>query len=228
MSEQSIRLFRYFKDLHALDFLERGMLHVGRIAEFNDYFEWRPGVHGHSDDESEKLRIIMDKCFDGINTQYGIICFSESCSEPILWSTYGDRHKGIVIEFDIPKGPSLEKVNYCCDRLTIDVENLRGGKISEDAKITFLECTFNKAIGWSFEKEWRLSVLLEKQYYDGANYWLKIDALKYVKRIIFGEFCIGAMQAKVERFLERTEYKHVLLAKAKRSLKTYEIETHTI
>jgi len=76
--------------------------------------------------------------------------------EPLLWSHYGDRHKGCVLEFDI-SGYELVKVDYQKNRVNISRHNVFQQNLQElETKLVS-----TKYEGWSYEKEARL--FLEKQ-----------------------------------------------------------------
>src|SRR5207253_3097370 len=48
----------------------------------------------------------------------GICCFSEEYNNPLLWSHYGDQHRGICIGYTLDRRPKpdLRQVRYGGDR----------------------------------------------------------------------------------------------------------------
>ena len=54
-----------------------------------------------------------------------ITCLSAVCDSILMWSYYGQDHKGICIEFEIEEDPRmLSKVKYCTERPTVQMEKL--------------------------------------------------------------------------------------------------------
>ena len=47
--------------------------------------------------------------------EYGLICFSENWTNPLLWSHYADKHRGICLGFDV-NIRRLRKVTYVKER----------------------------------------------------------------------------------------------------------------
>jgi hypothetical protein len=86
--------------------------------------------------------IYHDPFFESLYRQYRVLCFSETCEATLLWSHYGDAHKGIALGFDVAKGdfplgqkPGGIRVDYCGDReelkLPIEYYQHAGFKVIE-------------------------------------------------------------------------------------------------
>jgi hypothetical protein len=90
----------------------------------------------------------------------GVCCFSTTHSSALLWSHYGDQHRGICIGYGtdrIPK-PELQKVVYGGSRV-LSTSTIVNTFVHDDRhKKTVLdrEVLLRKAKEWSYEKEWRL------------------------------------------------------------------------
>jgi uncharacterized protein (TIGR03067 family) len=62
----------------------------------------------------------------------GIICFSDTVEEPVLWSHYADHHRGMAFEVDQPIEPErLVKMGYSNERPMIDVRLLHNMEEAE-------------------------------------------------------------------------------------------------
>lgn len=87
--------------------------------------------------------------------------FSEKNHSTVMWSHYADCHKGICIEYNPVafgyKFPLLE-VEYSDDR--IDLSAIESAKGMEINKIMY-NAMLLKANDWSYEKEWRLLLVLD-------------------------------------------------------------------
>lgn len=89
----------------------------------------------------------------------GVFSLAGTWNSPLMWSHYGDEHKGICIEYDVSKcviRPPQE-VDYegtRCIKTSTLIEWLKG---SDSAKATVDHTSFfTKAHDWQYEQEWRL------------------------------------------------------------------------
>ncbi|WP_174800717.1 DUF2971 domain-containing protein [Martelella limonii] len=119
------------------------------IANIDDEFDATPAEIFSGFIERELLRR-YDK---------GIISMAERYNCPLMWSHYGDQHRGICFGYSIPEDARrhLYKVTYDGDR-TVKASSvqamLRG---SEDARqLVDAAVLSRKAPDWEYEKEWRL------------------------------------------------------------------------
>jgi hypothetical protein len=90
-----------------------------------------------------------------IMKQYGIICFSKSNINILLWSHYADSHKGVCLEFDSDERPIKGWKNFKYHPVSY----------SDERKIDVFETGFEKAFldlltikskDWAYEEEYRL------------------------------------------------------------------------
>jgi hypothetical protein len=90
----------------------------------------------------------------------GICCFSTTYASPLLWSHYGDQHRGLCVGYNtdrLPK-PVLQKVVYCQNRV-IKTSMLYQALIDKNQQAkNDLDRDFllRKSEDWSYEGEWRL------------------------------------------------------------------------
>lgn len=124
----------------------------------------------------------------------GIFSISSKYNCPLLWSHYGDEHKGICIGYSIPLDTrsSLFKVEYSNNK-SIKASDLlkminRDYDAQERVEKTILR---TKSKHWSYEKEWRLI---------GAKglSTLKIE----LKEVIFGIKCSEHIKELIVRILQ--------------------------
>lgn len=77
-----------------------------------------------------------------------ILCFSETCTNPLLWGHYADRGRGICLGFHVNQALPVE---YKCDRIQ------PGREIREQPVIGIgMDVAFVKSWHWRHEKEWRM------------------------------------------------------------------------
>ncbi|MEP0337480.1 MAG: DUF2971 domain-containing protein [Alphaproteobacteria bacterium] len=89
----------------------------------------------------------------------GIVSLAERSDCPLLWSHYGDQHKGICIGYSIPDrvDQDLYKIDYGGSRLikaSTVAAMLNGDKVAR-RKVDQAVLS-RKAADWRYEREWRL------------------------------------------------------------------------
>lgn len=82
----------------ALSNLALRRVKVSRFSDLNDPFELLAVDLGDKD-HRKAFRTTKDK----INADKGLICLSESWSNPLLWGHYAEKHTGIALGFEIPE-----------------------------------------------------------------------------------------------------------------------------
>lgn len=90
----------------------------------------------------------------------GICCFSEEYNNPLLWSHYGEQHRGLCIGYSVDRtpAPELKRVRYGGNR-TITTSLLERALLTKKPDgIEELDASvlLRKAPEWEYEKEWRL------------------------------------------------------------------------
>lgn len=89
----------------------------------------------------------------------GIVSFAEREDCPLMWSHYGDQHRGICLGYSVPEGATgaVHQVAYDGDRLVkaSEVEAMLNGDDEARARVD-AAVLLRKAESWSYEQEWRL------------------------------------------------------------------------
>jgi len=90
----------------------------------------------------------------------GICCFASSGDNPLLWSHYGDQHRGLCAGYSLnrkPK-PNMHRVLYGSNRIihTSAIVKAILQKNVEYQKILDQDVLLRKALPWKYEEEWRL------------------------------------------------------------------------
>ena len=106
-------------------------------------------------EERERMKEVYKELY--IDVSFGITCFSKTNKNDILWAYYTDSFKGLCIEFDfneyhfdLMKNKILREVVYTDnDYYITSADDLR-------------EITYRKKTCYIGEKEWRVSVPLDK------------------------------------------------------------------
>ena len=124
----------------------------------------------------------------------GVCCFSESYSSPVLWSHYGDQHRGLCIGYGIDRTPKpqLQKVIYGRSR-GIKTSALVRTFIHSDCEAQNeldRDVLLRKAGEWRYEHEWRLIGPQGLQ-----------ESPLLLKEVIFGLRCATAVKHSVVKAL---------------------------
>jgi hypothetical protein len=190
----SITLYRYLDSDAALKTITARAFRVGRPGNFNDPFEWRLGMAGINPTIAKQ---IIDAFVSDVNSdRQGILCFSDTVSDPVLWSIYAEKHRGVAFEvrYSWPKD-HLHKIIYTAERPVIDVNLLReigDEKRLNDYLLSLLRRVMTqKSPGWCFEREYRVFIDLNDlkhcQFSDGHYHWRIPDS--FLNRVILGFRC---------------------------------------
>jgi hypothetical protein len=143
-----MRVYHFINSEYGLKDLRERRLKISRIMELNDPFEFLG-----ADLSNREFRKAMKATKKALSKTRGILCFSANWINPVQWTHYADRHRGICLGFDIPDD-HLSKVDYVPERLSAN------GKITEDLMLKFLTTKF---IHWAYEEEYRLFLALEQE-----------------------------------------------------------------
>lgn len=125
-------------------------------AEYGDYRV--PNSEARKELEDGLLHAVRSALDDEFKDM-GVLCLSSSWDSILMWSHYGDQHRGLCIEYaiDKSKNPSLTTVAYLEDR-SIKTSDLWRCKIKNDPKAQskIIDGYFyTKATDWEYEGEWR-------------------------------------------------------------------------
>lgn len=90
----------------------------------------------------------------------GVLCLSEKVDSPLMWSHYGQQHRGVCIEYDASKlaSSSIRRVVYGGDRqISADclLKWIEGGDLISQHEVERASL-LTKSSEWRYEKEWRL------------------------------------------------------------------------
>jgi hypothetical protein len=112
----------------------------------------------------------------------GVCCFSTTYSSPLLWSHYGEQHRGLCIGYGLDRRPkpNMHSVVYGGSR-SIRTSVLIHAFVHDDIaakKKLDSDVLLRKARGWSYEKEYRLLGVQGEQ-----------DSPLLLKEVTFGLRC---------------------------------------
>lgn len=156
-------------------------LKVARFSDLNDPFELLA-----IDVANKDLRVGILAKKQAINDNEGLICFCRDWRDPLLWSHYGDKHRGMCLVFDVPDR-LLKPVRYVNGLRKIDVLSPSVPQAIIDRLLDRLRYT--KFKGWAYENEVRKFVELRSLKSQSGLYFLPFSEELVLKKVILGPRC---------------------------------------
>ena len=204
---ETMRVYHLLAEHWAVCDLQRKRLKVARFDELNDPFELLGVELG-----DHRERRLFDRWKAETAATFGLLCFSKGWRNPVLWSHYADRHRGMCLGFDV-SDECLQEVRYLPDRWNL------ADYLPERHEAGPLFST--KFATWAYEEEYRRIVRLDDAEDDGAKrFWPFGDDLQ-LREVVVGPRCrIG--KERLRRILGRS-VKGVKLKKARLAFKTFSV-----
>lgn len=151
----------------------------------------------------------------------GVVSLAQRYSCPLMWSHYGDQHRGICIGYTVPPDalPNLQAVSYGGNRtvsasavaaMILDKEEAARSEV--DAAVLF-----RKAKDWKYEKEWRL---LGQR---GLN-----ESSLDLCEIVFGMRCSDSVKYAVIRSLEERDGKAAAFYEIRATAGTFRLKRYRV
>lgn len=170
--------YHFLSSKYATHDLERKMIRVSTLDTLNDPFELMPYLRYG---EKEKIRRYMD-VRKQISDLYGLLCFSKTWEEPLLWSHYADKHKGIAIGFEINSSDIFDVV-YDPNPIRKQFDLTSDLIINKNL---FLELAQIKYINWQYEQESRILLKLNDCTKIDGHYFIELGNSLKVKEVRLG------------------------------------------
>ncbi len=219
----SIRLYRYMNADAALKTIESRSFRVGRLNELNDPFEWHMGIVGVVPEGEAFAHAQMQAVKTELGQSMGLLSFSDTAEESVLWSHYGDRHRGVAFEVAHLIDPeSLFQIHYTDERPVIDANRLHNPDGLEVYLLAVLRrLMIQKSLGWSYEREYRVFIDLGACEIANGNYFRRIPD-DYLIRVILGFRC-PLEESYLARCLVARGLSNTTIARAKMCNQSYAI-----
>ncbi len=158
------------------------------------------GFQSQAPNEEEFSRALADRVLFHIGAEFGskgVLSLSTGWNEPLMWSHYGDQHKGICIEYDTTNArfPDLKSVEYNASR-SIRANDAYQWKVKNNKKAQeriFKTYFYAKAPQWAYEHEWR--DVVDKAGVSRTNF--------LVSAIYFGIRCDTVWEKTIVKMLNR-------------------------
>ena len=154
---------------------------ISRFSDLNDPFELLA-----VDLSNREHRAAFRKTKEQLNENRGLLCFSKSWSNPLLWGHYAEKHMGICLGFDVPDR-LLAPVIYAEHPMKIRIDpRTNQPKLTEQVMNRLLRTKF---ADWKYEDEVRLFVGLDQDTIESGCYFYSFSDDLVLREIILGPRC---------------------------------------
>ena len=146
-----MRVYKFLNCKYGLRALRQRRLKISEIGSLNDPFDLIP-----VDLSDARVRMAFLHNREQLGKKQGLLCFSRTWHNPVLWAHYSESHRGLCLGFEIPEGGPTNRRNVeYVDQLI---------KLPDNLDLEFAEgLLFSKYAHWGYEDEVRLWVALEEK-----------------------------------------------------------------
>lgn len=208
-----MRVYHFLSATWAIDDLKRARLKISRIDDLNDPFE----LLGAELPDPNHRRFFLETR-KAIAQNHGVLCFSRGWRNPLVWSHYADKHRGLCLGFDIPDDHT-KPIRYDAERLPSLIPRLLAG--GPDSEVLMRRILFTKFRDWKYETEVRVYTDLKDIDPSTGHFFAEFSTDLSLKEVIFGPRFEGAT-AEVAKTV-RTRFPEVTLIKARLAFKTFRV-----
>jgi len=106
-----MRVYKFLTSEFAMNDIRERRIKISEISDLNDPFELIP-----CDLSDPKHLYAVLAMRDEMTRNRGLLCFSRSWTNPLLWAHYSDKHRGMCLGLDVPDDVA-GVVNYVEERL---------------------------------------------------------------------------------------------------------------
>ncbi len=211
-----MRVYHLSPSTFALSNVALRRLKIARFADLNDPFELL-GADLANRFEREAFRRTKEQT----DRDIGLLCFSRSWHNPVLWSHYADKHRGICLGFDV--ADHLVKPVTYVDRPTKVPVTGKGDQTNIPEQF-FGDLLGTKFQDWRYEDEVRLFVKLDKKTEEGGLYFIPFSAGLQLREVILGPRCrlpLSSIRALVASYAPS-----VYVLQSRLAFKTFKVVEH--
>jgi len=208
-----LRVYHLTSEPWAIADISLRRLKVARFSELNDPFEMLSvAVRDHH--VQEAVSALKEK----YNSHTGLLCFSDDWINPVLWSHYANKHRGICLGFDVTR-EDLWKVEYEGTRVAAQLEEQAGAQSLPADLERKLRCTKYKH--WEYESERRVFVRLQDLQAEGGFYFRGFHAGMRLSEVILGQCC--PLDLATVRAMVTSSYPEVVTYRARLAIISYSV-----
>ena len=208
-----MKVYHFISEQFALDVISDQRLKISLLNDLNDPFELN--AVDLPDYESRKKASDFKK---HMANQYGILCFSKGWRNPLLWSHYANRHKGVAIEIEVQDNIA-HPIKYRKNRYVLDSKKQKsiGTKFN---KKDIEGIWFTKYRQWKYEEEIRVIVDKSECVKCGSKYFHNFNQEVKLKGFVLGPLCKITVEMIEEKLPLQTK---LTIIKSRLAFRSYKI-----
>jgi hypothetical protein len=164
-----MRVYHFLNKEYGLKDIRERRLKISLPTELNDPFEFLAA--NLSEPELRKWLRWWKK---ELAKKHGLLCVSKSWRNPVQWTHYADRHRGVCLGLDMPTN-TLKKVRYVTSRFDWP-------SVVDESTVEML--LYTKFAHWRYENEYRAFLHLDAK--DGDLYFADFSDSLVLRQVIVG------------------------------------------
>jgi hypothetical protein len=176
-----MKVFHFLPANYALDAIENQRLKASQLDDLNDPFELYAVELSDSKRRAEFRSFKRDMAK---NT--ALLCFSKSWRNPLLWSHYADKHKGVALEIEVLDN-LINEVSYQPNRLILDIDRKLAAKGLNEKDVYRLLTT--KFKHWEYEEEVRVFLRKSECTLERDMFFYGFDGGIKITGLVHGPLC---------------------------------------
>ena len=193
-------LYKYLRADYAMQAIETKRLKVSQFGQLNDIYDSRPKIIYDGSSHPDKNQGFEEELTSKIALRFGINCYCRTATNLLVWSHYGDSHRGVALGFELDEGiaNSSELGLRIIREVIYPPENARAEVIYQsdiapltigDQLLAILQKGYSvKGVDWSYEYEYREFLLLRECVPSGTLYFSPFRPGS-LRQVILGERC---------------------------------------
>ena len=199
-----IRVYYMTSADHSISDISLHRLKLARVADLNDPFELMA-----LNFRNAKTRMVVAQWREQYGDTNGLLSFSSDWTDPVLWSHYADKHRGMCLGLNLRRHDATE-IKYEAQRLADELDHNAPAVIGPDMARLLLETKYEH---WRYEAEWRWFVPLKEAVRQGPLYFVPFNPALELAEVILGERC--TYDVLTIKALTMTQYASVNVIKAR-------------
>lgn len=207
-----IRVYHLTSAEFAINNIGLRRLKVARFFDLNDPFELLAlNFHGR------RTRKIVRDFKTTYDSNTGLLCFSADWTNPVLWSHYGVKHRGICLGFDLER-TRAQKVHYEPGRIFAHGDQEDEFVLDKELRDLLLRTKYKH---WEYEEEYRVPVVLESAIKEGNLHFYPFNEGLRLAEVILGPQC--ALSVTHVRQFAQALHPHAVTFASRLALKFFKV-----
>lgn len=176
---RSMKLYHFINAQYGLEAIEKRRLKVSRLEAINDPLEFSY-LYSDRPEDTEALKFTLE-CF-AANAR--LLCFCALFENPVMWSHYADRHRGVCLGLEVVDDGGLHKVIYSTERRLIRFPK----PYRPIPDLNLARHFYQKHPSWGYEHEFRMFYERSATVREGDHRFARFSANLSLTEVIIGAF----------------------------------------